>query len=149
MLFRFLLFAVGVFSLTYAATMPAGKNRTRRRVHRATGRTGSKQQDPHARDCQRRAAKALGADIKFMQGMIMHHAQAVEMTELLRTRSQDTEVQALGKRISISQTDEMRFMKQWLTDRGLAALRKWLDGHGRNGHAGMDRWTTWIWAPCQ
>jgi uncharacterized protein (DUF305 family) len=59
------------------------------------------------------------ADVAFMQGMIMHHSQAVEMTELLRTRSHDTEVQALGKRISISQTDEMRFMKQWLTDRGL------------------------------
>jgi uncharacterized protein (DUF305 family) len=58
------------------------------------------------------------ADVKFMQGMIMHHSQAVEMTELLRTRSHDREVQALGKRISVSQTDEMRFMKQWLTDRG-------------------------------
>src|SRR6266436_4713396 len=58
------------------------------------------------------------ADISFMQGMIMHHSQAVEMTELLRTRSKDTEVQALGKRISISQTDEMAYMKQWLTDRG-------------------------------
>src|ERR1700755_1941722 len=58
------------------------------------------------------------ADVKFMQGMIMHHSQAVEMTELLRTRSHDPEVQALGKRISISQTDEMRFMREWLTERG-------------------------------
>jgi uncharacterized protein (DUF305 family) len=58
------------------------------------------------------------ADVKFMQGMIMHHSQAVEMTELLRTRSHDKEVQALGKRISVSQTDEMRFMRQWLADRG-------------------------------
>ncbi len=63
--------------------------------------------------------KPSEADIKFMQGMIMHHGQAVEMTELLRTRSHDEEVQALGRRISISQTDEMRYMKQWLTDRGL------------------------------
>jgi uncharacterized protein (DUF305 family) len=53
-----------------------------------------------------------------MQGMIMHHAQAVEMTDLLRTRSQDPAMQALGKRMSISQTDEMEFMKQWLADRG-------------------------------
>ena len=63
--------------------------------------------------------KPSDADVKFMQGMIMHHSQAVEMTELLRTRSQDKEVQALGKRISISQTDEMRFMKEWLAERGL------------------------------
>jgi uncharacterized protein (DUF305 family) len=51
----------------------------------------------------------------------------------LRTRSQDKEVQALGKRISISQTDEMRFMKQWLTDRGLP-----LSEHGSMDMAGMD-----------
>ena len=63
--------------------------------------------------------KPSDADVKFMQGMIMHHSQAVEMTDLLKTRSQDKEVQALGKRISISQTDEMRFMREWLTERGL------------------------------
>src|SRR5258708_23703443 len=57
------------------------------------------------------------ADISFMQGMIMHHSQAVEMTELLRTRSQNQDLQALGKRISISQTDEIQYMKQWLEDR--------------------------------
>ena len=59
------------------------------------------------------------ADVEFMQGMIMHHSQAVEMTELLKTRSQDPEVRELGKKIDVSQTDEMRWMKQWLTDRGL------------------------------
>jgi uncharacterized protein (DUF305 family) len=64
------------------------------------------------------ARKPSDADVKFMQGMIMHHSQAVEMTELLKTRSHSTEVQALGKRIDISQTDEIRYMKQWLTERG-------------------------------
>ena len=58
------------------------------------------------------------ADVKFMQGMIMHHGQAVEMTHLLSTRSRNPEVQALGQRITISQTDELAFMKRWLTDRG-------------------------------
>ena len=59
------------------------------------------------------------ADISFMQGMIMHHSQAVEMTDLLRSRSHNKDIQELGKRISISQTDEMKSMKQWLEDRGL------------------------------
>ena len=59
------------------------------------------------------------ADVDFMQGMIMHHGQAVEMTELLKTRSQDPQVQDLGKKIDISQTTEIQWMKQWLTDRGL------------------------------
>jgi uncharacterized protein (DUF305 family) len=57
-------------------------------------------------------------DVEFMQGMIMHHSQAVEMTDLLRTRSRNKAVRALAERISISQTDEIIFMKQWLTDRG-------------------------------
>ncbi len=59
------------------------------------------------------------ADKDFMQGMIMHHAQAVEMTELVRTHSHDPEVLDLGRRIGVSQTSEMVFMKKWLTDRGL------------------------------
>jgi uncharacterized protein (DUF305 family) len=54
------------------------------------------------------------ADITFMQGMIMHHSQAVEMTALLKTRSHNSEVQALGQRINISQGDEIRFMHHWL-----------------------------------
>jgi uncharacterized protein (DUF305 family) len=58
------------------------------------------------------------ADVEFMQGMIMHHSQAVEMTDLLKTRSTNPEVQELGKKIDISQTDEMGFMKRWLQDRG-------------------------------
>jgi uncharacterized protein (DUF305 family) len=57
------------------------------------------------------------ADVSFMQGMIMHHSQAVEMTELLRNRSQNKKLLALGERISISQTDEIKYMKQWLEDR--------------------------------
>ena len=60
-------------------------------------------------------------DIAFMQGMIMHHSQAVEMTDLLRTRSRNKDLQALGKRISISQTDEIQYMKQWLEERGQPA----------------------------
>jgi uncharacterized protein (DUF305 family) len=58
------------------------------------------------------------SDVEFMQGMIMHHNQAVEMTELLKTRTKDPALQELGHKIDVSQTDEMRWMKQWLTDRG-------------------------------
>jgi uncharacterized protein (DUF305 family) len=58
------------------------------------------------------------ADTSFMQGMIMHHSQAVEMTDLMPARTRNKELLALGKRISISQTDEIKSMKQWLQDRG-------------------------------
>jgi len=58
------------------------------------------------------------ADIEFMQGMIMHHAQAVEMTALIPSHTQNQEVRSLGARISLSQSDEMKFMKRWLAARG-------------------------------
>lgn len=57
------------------------------------------------------------ADVKFMQGMIMHHNQAVEMVALMPGRTKNPKILALGQRISISQTDEMKFMKRWLTYR--------------------------------
>jgi uncharacterized protein (DUF305 family) len=40
------------------------------------------------------------------------------MTELLKTRTTDPQMLELGKKIDVSQSDEMRWMKQWLTDRG-------------------------------
>ena len=58
------------------------------------------------------------ADVQFMQGMIMHHAQAVEMTALIESHTENKEVRSLGARISRSQTDEISFMKRWLTARG-------------------------------
>ena len=58
------------------------------------------------------------ADTSFMQGMIHHHSQAVEMTALMSTRTHNKALLKLGERISISQTDEMQFMKQWLQERG-------------------------------
>ena len=53
-----------------------------------------------------------------MQGMIMHHAQAVEMTALIDSHTQNKELHLLGARISKSQSDEINFMKRWLTARG-------------------------------
>lgn len=58
------------------------------------------------------------ADVQFMQGMIMHHAQAVEMTALIQSHTEDKDVRLLGARISRSQSDEIKFMKRWLISRG-------------------------------
>jgi uncharacterized protein (DUF305 family) len=58
------------------------------------------------------------ADAQFMQGMIMHHAQAVEMTALIESHTEDKDVRSLGARISRSQSDEIKFMKRWLASRG-------------------------------
>ena len=54
------------------------------------------------------------ADVEFMQGMIMHHAQAVEMTAMISSHTQNKDLRTLGARISSSQSDEIKFMKRWL-----------------------------------
>lgn len=57
-------------------------------------------------------------DVEFMQGMIMHHGQAVEMTALIESRTENKELRLLGARISQSQSSEINFMKRWLETRG-------------------------------
>jgi uncharacterized protein (DUF305 family) len=57
-------------------------------------------------------------DVEFMQGMIMHHAQAVEMTALIESHTENKELRRLGARISQSQSEEMKLMKRWLEARG-------------------------------
>ena len=61
---------------------------------------------------------ASPADVQFMQGMIMHHAQAVEMTALIESHTENKDLSSLGARISRSQADEIKFMKRWLASRG-------------------------------
>jgi uncharacterized protein (DUF305 family) len=58
------------------------------------------------------------AETKFMQGMIMHHAQAVEMTAMIPSHTENKDLRSLGARISSSQSDEIKFMKRWLAARG-------------------------------
>jgi len=58
------------------------------------------------------------ADVEFMQGMIMHHAQAVEMTALIPSHTENKDLRSLGARISSSQSDEIKLMRRWLAARG-------------------------------
>jgi len=53
-----------------------------------------------------------------MQGMILHHAQAVEMTAMIPSHTRNKDLSSLGARISSSQSDEIKFMKRWLASRG-------------------------------
>lgn len=57
-------------------------------------------------------------DVEFMQGMIHHHAQAVEMTALIESRTNNKAIRKLGAKISQSQAQEIDFMKRWLTLHG-------------------------------
>jgi uncharacterized protein (DUF305 family) len=73
------------------------------------------------------------ADVEFMQGMIMHHAQAVEMTAMIASHTQNKDLRALGARISSSQTDEIKFMKRWLAARGEAVPGAMAEMPGMDG----------------
>ncbi|MCY4025527.1 MAG: DUF305 domain-containing protein [Acidobacteria bacterium] len=58
------------------------------------------------------------ADVRFMQGMIPHHAQALEMTALVAERTAGETMQRLAQRIELSQEDEIEMMQEWLRSRG-------------------------------
>lgn len=83
------------------------------------------------------------ADVRFMQAMIAHHAQAVEMTELLTTRTRSQAMRDLGERISVSQADEIAMMRDWLqrsgaplrSPEGLRSVEAAADAHAH--HAGV------------
>lgn len=68
--------------------------------------------------------------------MIVHHSQAVEMVDLLRTRGASKALQSFGERISISQSDEIEYMKQWLRERGQPVAPP--GGHMMHHMGGMD-----------
>ena len=57
------------------------------------------------------------ADVRFMQGMIPHHAQAIEMARLAGPRGAGSRVLQLALKIDISQRDEIKFMQRWLDER--------------------------------
>lgn len=72
-------------------------------------------------------------DVEFMQGMIMHHAQAVEMTDMIESRTENKDIRLLGKRISQSQSDEIDFMRRWLAVRGEMQEMPNTHQHGMHG----------------
>jgi len=59
-----------------------------------------------------------GDDIKFMQGMIGHHAQAIQMVQLVPSRTAHEDLKKLALRIELSQKDEITMMEAWLRGRG-------------------------------
>jgi uncharacterized protein (DUF305 family) len=59
------------------------------------------------------------ADVDFVQGMIIHHAQAVVMSDWAPTHGARPNLQVLCKRIALSQRDEITMMQHWLQDRDL------------------------------
>ena len=59
----------------------------------------------------------IKADVDFLQGMILHHEQAIVMSEMADERTNNKSILDLASRIDASQKDEINFMESWLKDR--------------------------------
>ncbi|WP_075071544.1 DUF305 domain-containing protein [Gemmatimonas phototrophica] len=95
--------------------------------------------------CSAAAAHAQHpADVSFMQGMIGHHAQAVQMTALVEVRTRTPELRLLAERITVSQRDEIDIMSRWLNEQKQPippsdphAMHPMAPGHGAHAMPGM------------
>lgn len=80
-------------------------------------------------------------DVMFMQMMIPHHAQALEMSRLAPSRAEDPRVRRLAERILAAQGPEIGVMAGWLADRKLEVPRAGEDpsryDHSEHGHIAM------------
>jgi uncharacterized protein (DUF305 family) len=84
------------------------------------------------------AAAANSADVMFAQMMIPHHAQAIEMSEIvLAERGIDRKVRAVAERVKAAQAPEIAEMRGWLDDWGKGAGRHGMDHSGDAGMSGM------------
>ena len=77
------------------------------------------------------------ADVNFLQGMIVHHDQAVLMSRLAEDRTNNKTIVDLAKRIESSQIDEINFMQSWLKERDENASHDHLNHHMHMKMMGM------------
>ena len=76
----------------------------------------------------------IKADVKFLQGMIVHHEQAIIMSEMANQRTNNKTILDLAKRIDVSQKDEINFMESWLKQRNEYADNSHSDHHMHESH---------------
>lgn len=99
-----------------AGTTPAGPSAATRIAPQVAPEQGHVAAIARARaDSARRPYTA--ADIHFMQSMIGHHAQAIQMSRMAPTHGARPSVLTLAERILNSQQDEIATMQRWLEDR--------------------------------
>lgn len=75
------------------------------------------------------------ADVRFIQHMMAHHAQALVMTSLVPTRGGRQDLRLLAERIERSQRDELALMRRWLEERGEPVVPN-LDAHREHHERG-------------
>jgi uncharacterized protein (DUF305 family) len=84
---------------------------------------------------ERPRATPAAADAAFVRHMIIHHAQALEMTDLAAERAPTPDVRLLAERMAVSQADEIAWMRAWLQRRGEPVPEE--HAHHREEHASL------------
>jgi uncharacterized protein (DUF305 family) len=109
------------------------------------GAPGQESRTLEGRDAARIADNRYSAaDVDFMQKMILHHGQAVEMASLVQGRTSSPAIVELAGRINASQADEIAFMQTWLRERGehapapTATMAEAHGGHAAAGHTAAE-----------
>ncbi len=74
-----------------------------------------------------------GSDQMFLQMMIPHHEQAIEMSDLALAISKNSEVLKLAQQIKAAQSAEIVSMKSWLQDAGMSEDMGHEMDHGMGG----------------
>ena len=102
----------------------------------APGKPGEPAQTLSAEEAAKAAVDDTpnSADFRYAQLMIQHHAQALELTALVPSRSSSTPVKRLAERISAAQKPEIGAMEGWLKHNG---GEKHTSGHDHAGMPGM------------
>ena len=118
---------LGVIVLLVAAIFSITINKDRSREHMGSERMRSGMMNSST------SANYTGADIMFLQMMIPHHQQAVDMSNLALKTTKDTDLLALAKTIKDAQSAEIIQMKNWLKDAGASTDM----GHEMSGMGGM------------
>ena len=77
----------------------------------------------------------IEADVDFLQGMIVHHEQAIVMSEMADERTNNKSILDLAKRIDASQKDEINFMQSWLKDRDEFKKEEVKNHHNHQSHS--------------
>ena len=70
----------------------------------------------------------IDAAVKFMQGMIHHHSQALVMVRMIPTHTKTPELASMGQKIQLSQGGEIEAMTEWLTVRKQTVPMMMADG---------------------
>ncbi|MFD9699805.1 DUF305 domain-containing protein [Lentzea sp. NPDC059081] len=77
------------------------------------------------------------ADVTFAQSMVPHHEQALDMAELVPSRSSNDKVRALADRVEKAQKPEIARMNEWLAEWGAGTKHEGHDMAGMTGHDDM------------